>query len=78
MKMGAVPSEAVLERFAKGLNADLSALRRAAGYEQPSDPVEAVELALRNVESIPEEGKRQIREFVESIRNKYQFESRDN
>ncbi len=34
MKRGLVPSEAVLERFAKGIDADLKKLRIAAGYEQ--------------------------------------------
>jgi len=52
MATGKVPSEAILERFAKGMNADLKQLRIAAGYEQPSDPVQAVDIALRT--TLPE------------------------
>jgi transcriptional regulator with XRE-family HTH domain len=52
MARGRVPSEAVLQRFAEGLGADLQALRVAAGYERPTDPVERVEFALSGVDHL--------------------------
>lgn len=49
---GRVPSEAILEKFAKGLDADVHKLRVAAGYEQTSDPVERVEFALEGIDHL--------------------------
>lgn len=46
---GRIPSEVVLHRFAEGLGADLPTLRIAAGYDQPSDPVERVKTALNSL-----------------------------
>jgi len=47
MTHGRVPSEAILARFARGLDADLENLRIAAGY-LPDDPVKIVEIAAKN------------------------------
>ena len=71
MAYGHVPSEDVLKRFANGMNVDLQTLRIAAGYEQPTDAVEAVALGLRGATNIPEDGKSQIIEFAKMIEEKY-------
>jgi hypothetical protein len=71
IKMGHVPSEDMLERFAKGLNYDLRKLRVAAGYEQPTNTVDAVEVALRVAQDIPDQGKEYVRKFVNLVVKNY-------
>ncbi len=70
MAKGRVPSEVILQRFAEGLGADLQALRIAAGYEQPSDPVERVELALRGT-TFTDAAKEQILDLIREMKEKY-------
>jgi len=71
MLHGRVPSEEVLDRLARGLDADLQKLRIAAGYDQPADVITAVDLAMRCVDNISDEGKQQIRDFVKRIEKEY-------
>lgn len=65
MTKGRVPSESILERFAKGLDADLHALRIAAGYEKPDDALEAVTLALRDAKNMSESSKEEVLRMVQ-------------
>jgi hypothetical protein len=74
MRMGRVPSEDVIARFAdafKERGADLTALRIAAGYEQPSDVVERVAMALRCDKILTDKGKQQVLDLVKELRDKY-------
>ena len=73
MTHGVVPSIDIIRRFASGLGVDPGRLLVAAGYEieQPSDAFEAVDLCLRSVDNIPDQGKQQIRVFVKKIEEKY-------
>lgn len=75
MSDGRVPSEEVIEKIAESIeNVDENELRAAAGYApKPGrvDPVKAVEFALRGQKNIPEEGKKQILDFVLKIEEKY-------
>jgi transcriptional regulator with XRE-family HTH domain len=74
-KLGQVPSVDILERIANGMKdkgADLHLLKVVAGYEKPTHAVEAVELGLRTVNNIPEEGKQQIIDFAKRMEKKYQ------
>ena len=64
MTYGHVPSPEIIRRFAEGLGVDAEPLLVVAGYEQPSDPVERVEIALRGNEHLSDAGVRRIMEFV--------------
>jgi hypothetical protein len=68
---GKIPSEDVLIKMAEGLEIDLKKLRVAAGYEKPDSVAETVMLALRGTNKIPEEGKRQVIDFVKRMEEKY-------
>jgi len=72
--MGHVPSETILECFAKGTHADLTSLRIAAGYQPPLHVIQAVEMALRDIHGISDEGKQRIMEFVREAKEKYGVE----
>ena len=75
---GRVPSEGILERISAAFeNLDVNELRAAAGYLPKSgdlDAVRAVEFALRGHSSIPEEGKKQILDFVRKVEDIYRKE----
>jgi len=75
MADGRVPSEEVIARISSSFDEiDENELRLAAGYAplaDRSDAVKAVEFALRGHRSIPEEGKRQILDFVRKIQAEY-------
>jgi hypothetical protein len=75
MADGRVPSEEVIARIAASFDGvDENELRHAAGYApltDRSDAVKAVEFALRGHSSIPEEGKKQILDFVRRIQAEY-------
>ena len=75
MSDGRVPSEDVIERIAESFeDMDIDEMRAAAGYAPiPGrvDAVKAVEFALRGQQTIPEEGKQQIIDFVRRIEEKY-------
>ncbi len=62
MTNGRVPSEAILQRFADGLGADLTKLRIAAGYQQDPD----VEVALEALRGAKTEATR--RRMVEALK----------
>lgn len=76
---GLVPSEQVIEKFAKGM-ADrwsdgyddlLLQMRIIAGYEHTTDPVLAVKFALRgNGVNLSPEGKAQIEAFTQRVKEK--------
>ena len=72
---GRVPSEDVLTKITTAFDdLDINELRAAAGYlPRPGDvdAVRAVEFALRGHADIPDEGKRQILDFVKKIEKKY-------
>lgn len=75
MSDGRVPSDDVIGQISRSYD-DLNEneLRVAAGYGarmETMDPVTAVEFALRGQESIPDEGKRQIIDFVRQTQQKY-------
>jgi hypothetical protein len=53
------------------IQGDPSPFLVAAGYEQPSDVVERVAMALRCDKILSEEGKQQVLEFVKEMRDKY-------
>lgn len=75
MADGRVPSQEIIERIAEAMpDVDENELLTAAGYSPKiaeMDAVQAVEFALRGQKTIPEEGKRQILEFVEEMQEKY-------
>jgi len=74
MADGRVPSEEIIDRIAAAFpDIDANELRIAAGYSPKTDEmdaVQAVEFALRGQNKIPEEGKRQILEFVRRVQEK--------
>ncbi len=78
MADGRVPSEAVIDKIAESFeDLDVNELRIAAGLlPKPGefDAVRAVEFALRGNAELPDEGKRQIIEFVKKIQRKYSKE----
>ncbi|MCK9570392.1 helix-turn-helix domain-containing protein [Candidatus Pacearchaeota archaeon] len=68
MASGRVPSEVIIERFANGMGADLTKLRIAAGYEQSTNPVVAVNHALsQTVPNLSEFSKKQILDLVREV-----------
>lgn len=75
MSDGRVPSEQVITQIAGRFDdLDENELRIAAGYGpkmETMDPVKAVEFALRGQESIPDEGKAQIIEFVRKTQRRF-------
>lgn len=75
MSDGRVPSEEMIARIADSFDGvDENELRAAAGYAQKPgqvDAVKAVEFALRSQSSLPEEGKKQILDFVRKMEEKY-------
>ena len=75
MSDGRVPSEEMIEKIAASFeDVDENELRVAAGYAPVPgrlDAVKAVEFALRGHKDIPDEGKRQILEFVGRIEQNY-------
>lgn len=52
MKRGKVPSREIIERFANGYNMPIAPFLKAAGFDVTSDPIEAVDIALR--QTVPE------------------------
>ena len=75
MSDGRVPSEDVIARISAAFDdLDENSLRLAAGYAPRTDrmdAVAAVEFALRGQESLPEEGKQQILDFVRETQMRY-------
>ncbi len=75
MSDGRVPSEDIIARICAAFpELDENELRLSAGYApkmQDMDVVKAVEFALRGQSDIPEEGKRQILDFVKEVQNRY-------
>lgn len=75
MSDGRVPSEEVIAQISGSYeDLDENDLRIAAGYGpkmESMDPVKAVQFALRGQQSIPEEGKAQIVDFVREIQKRY-------
>ncbi|MDH7601101.1 MAG: hypothetical protein QHI38_03030 [Armatimonadota bacterium] len=75
MSDGRVPSEEIISRICMAFpELDENELRLSAGYApkmQEMDAVKAVEFALRSQPDIPDEGKRQILDFVKEIQSRY-------
>ena len=75
MSDGRVPSEEVIQQISGAYeDLDENDLRVAAGYGpkmENMDVVKAVEFALRGQQSIPDEGKSQIVDFVREMQQKY-------
>lgn len=75
MSDGRVPSEEVIAKISESFeDLDENELRLAAGYGiNPTnmDAVKAVEIALRANRGIPEEGMRQILDFVKEVEDRY-------
>ena len=71
MVLGRVPSAEICERVAIALSVPVPDMLIAAGYESHTDPIEAIDMCLRGVEGIPEEGKDQIKAFVMEVKEKY-------
>lgn len=75
MSDGRVPSEDIIARVAESFEGlDENDLRIAAGYSpkfQGLDAAEAIGVVLRGQDSIPEEGKRQILDFVKEVEQRY-------
>jgi len=67
VQYGHVPSEAIVEKLAVGLSADLQKLRIAAGYAMPANPVIAVEISLRGSGKLSEEGIAEVLRFTEEV-----------
>ncbi|MEN6370909.1 MAG: hypothetical protein ABFD64_02760 [Armatimonadota bacterium] len=74
MAAGRVPSKAIIEKFANGLDSDLHKLLVAAGYEEPGNPVEGIEnvIAKYRIEGklTPEKQERimkYVREVIEDV-----------
>ncbi len=76
MSDGRVPSEDVIAQISSGFDdLDANDLRIAAGYApriETMDTIKAVEFALRGHDSIPDEGKRQILDFVRDMEKRYE------
>ena len=72
MARGKVPSEPIIEKFAKGMNCDLDELMIAAGYKEPEpkDVLKNVIACLRGTNPTPE-ADRQIKEFIAEQFKKY-------
>ena len=64
MGYGHVPSPEIIRRFAEGLGIDPEPLLVTAGYEQPSDPIARVEIALRGNKQLSDAAVGRIIEFV--------------
>jgi hypothetical protein len=78
MSDGRVPSEEVIDKISSCFD-DLNEndLRDAAGYAvkiENMDAVKAVEFALRGQQNIPDEGKKQILEFVREMADRYKIQ----
>lgn len=75
MSDGRVPSEEMIEKISESFeDVDENELRAAAGYAPVPgrvNAVKAVEFALRGQQNIPEEGKKQILDFVRKMEEKY-------
>ena len=75
MTDGRVPSEEIIDKIGAAFpDADLNELRAAAGYSakmSDMDAVQAVEFALRGQNKLPEEGKKQILDFVKRVQENY-------
>lgn len=75
MSDGRVPSEDIIDRISACFDdLDGNDLRAAAGYALKTDnldAVKAVEFALRGQKMIPDEGKKQILDFVKEVEEKY-------
>lgn len=75
MSDGRVPSDEVITKIASCFDdLDENELRIAAGYgikPENMDAVKAVEFALRSQSSIPDEGKKQILDFVKEMEDRY-------
>lgn len=75
MSDGRVPSEDVISKISESFeDLDENDLRIAAGYApkpENMNAVKAVEFALRGQQNIPEEGKRQILDFVKEMEDRY-------
>lgn len=75
MSDGRVPSEEVISKISGSFDdLDENDLLIAAGYAPKTermDAVKAVEFALRGQKSIPDEGKRQILDFVKEMQTRY-------
>ena len=75
MSDGRVPSEEVIARISECFHdLDENELRTAAGYAprlDSVDAVQAVEFALRGQKDIPDEGKREILDYVKEVEARY-------
>lgn len=75
MSDGRVPSEEIISRISDSFDdLDENVLRLAAGYApnpNKMDALQAVDIALRHQKDMPEEGRRQILEFVKDIQKRY-------
>jgi transcriptional regulator with XRE-family HTH domain len=74
IQLDQVPSEAILEKLAKGLDYDLEKLLVAAGYKQPTDTVTAVEYALNGAEDLSPLAKEQLMQMVREFAEKHKKE----
>ncbi len=64
MTYGHVASPEIIGRLAEGLGVDAQRLLVVAGYEQPTDPVECVKIALRGNKQLSDAGVQRIMDFV--------------
>lgn len=72
MRNGVIPGKHSITRFADKLGIDADPLLVEAGYKQPSDPVEAVRVCLRDQGVLPNEAIEEVVDIVEKIKTKYQ------
>ena len=72
LRLGKVPEEGTLIKFARGMNCDLDELLIAAGYKEPSNEemLKNVIGALRGDHPTPA-GDKQIRDFIDEMFEKY-------
>lgn len=66
MRHGVVPTKNTVEKFALGLGIDPMPFLIASGYERayPSDPVQAVDQALRHIQTVSEQKRARLLELV--------------
>lgn len=60
MKQGVVPSENIIHKFCRGFGVDTTPFMIAAGYQEPSDPVEAIKRLLDERDDLTQQEREEV------------------